>query len=213
MRPRSGATGDSLKEAIAINQSLSCLGTVINALTDQHVQAHIPYRSSKLTHLLEDSLGGNSHTVMLAACSPSPKSYFETLSTLQYAARAKLIICNPKVHKHEEERKADEAAEGTGKGKKEKKVYDWMPRYLRLDGYTQVCTRAWHARVHGMHRTYGRMHTCTPCARMMCAHPLTCAACARPPATTRRAPAPRAARGSRAPSSARRPSCTARPHP
>ena len=105
MRPRSGATGDSLKEAIAINQSLSCLGTVINALTDQHVQAHIPYRSSKLTHLLEDSLGGNSHTVMLAACSPSPKSYFETLSTLQYAARAKLIICNPKVHKHEEERK------------------------------------------------------------------------------------------------------------
>ena len=94
---KSGATGENLKEAIAINQSLSMLGTVINALTDTHTPQHVPYRSSKLTHLLEDSLGGNSHTVMLAACSPSSRSYFETLSTMQYAARAKLIVCNPKV--------------------------------------------------------------------------------------------------------------------
>ena len=72
-----------LKEAIAINQSLSMLGTVINALTDTRSNAHIPYRSSKLTYLLEESLGGNSHTVMLAACSPSTKSYFETSSTLR----------------------------------------------------------------------------------------------------------------------------------
>ena len=78
--------GETLKEAIAINQSLSMLGTVINALTDTRSNAHIPYRSSKLTYLLEESLGGNSHTVMLAACSPSTKSYFETSSTLRCKA-------------------------------------------------------------------------------------------------------------------------------
>ena len=95
---KSGATGETLKEAIAINQSLSMLGTVINALTDVRAASHIPYRSSKLTYLLEESLGGNSHTVMLAACSPSIRSYFETLSTLQYAVRAKMIVTNPKAN-------------------------------------------------------------------------------------------------------------------
>ena len=84
---RSGVTGESLKEAIAINQSLSALGNVINALTDQKGTHHIPYRSSKLTFLLEDSLGGNSHTVMIAAASPSSRSYFETLNTLQVRRR------------------------------------------------------------------------------------------------------------------------------
>ena len=95
---KSGATGETLKEAIAINQSLSMLGTVINALTDVRSGTHIPYRSSKLTYLLEESLGGNSHTVMLATCSPSTRSYFETSSTLQYAVRAKMIITNPKAN-------------------------------------------------------------------------------------------------------------------
>lgn len=126
---KSGATGESLKEAIAINQSLSCLGTVINALTDQVKASHVPYRSSKLTHLLEDSLGGNSHTVMLAACSPSHRSYFETLNTLQYAARTKLIICNPKAFDKPatvEEVEADASA-----AKQQKKTWDYMPRYLR----------------------------------------------------------------------------------
>jgi len=126
---KSGATGESLKEAIAINQSLSMLGTVINALTDPVKASHVPYRSSKLTHLLEDSLGGNSHTVMLAACSPSHRSYFETLNTMQYAARTKLIVCNPKAF---DKPKAAETGETTGTDNtKQKKVWDYMPRYLR----------------------------------------------------------------------------------
>ena len=57
-RPRAGATGEKLKEGAKINQSLSALGNVINALTDTKFKGHIPYRSSKLTHLLEESLGG-----------------------------------------------------------------------------------------------------------------------------------------------------------
>ena len=94
--PSCVTAGETLKEAIAINQSLSMLGTVINALTDTRSNAHIPYRSSKLTYLLEESLGGNSHTVMLAACSPSTKSYFETSSTttLQSIIAALSTHCN-----------------------------------------------------------------------------------------------------------------------
>ena len=68
---KTGASGETLKEAISINQSLSALGNVINALTDTKHKGHIPFRSSKLTHLLEESLGGNSQTVMLAAISPT----------------------------------------------------------------------------------------------------------------------------------------------
>lgn len=133
---KSGATGESLKEAIAINQSLSMLGTVINALTDQKGSTHIPYRSSKLTFLLEDSLGGNSHTVMLAAASPSSRSYFETLSTLQYAARAKLIVCEPKQNieggknllSKEEQEKLDAQAK---KEAEKAKSFDFLPRWMR----------------------------------------------------------------------------------
>ena len=109
------------------------LGTVINALTDTHKAGHIPYRSSKLTHLLEDSLGGNSHTVMLAACSPSARSYYETISTMQYAARAKLIVCNPKPHDHVEEPPEETEEERAARKKKEKKEWDFLPRYLRID--------------------------------------------------------------------------------
>ena len=93
---KTGASGDTLKEAISINQSLSALGNVINALTDVKFKGHIPYRSSKLTHLLEESLGGNSTTVMLAAMSPAGRNFSETLNTLQYAERAKKIVT--KVH-------------------------------------------------------------------------------------------------------------------
>jgi kinesin family protein 3/17 len=86
-----------LKEGIKINLSLTALGNVISALVDGKTQ-HIPYRDSKLTRLLQDSLGGNTKTVMIAACSPADYNYEETLSTLRYAARAKAIKNKPKVN-------------------------------------------------------------------------------------------------------------------
>ena len=84
------ATGDRLKEATKINLSLSALGNVISALVDGKAK-HIPYRDSKLTRLLQDSLGGNTKTLMVAAISPADNNYDETLSTLRYANRAKNI--------------------------------------------------------------------------------------------------------------------------
>lgn len=84
------ATGQRLKEATKINLSLSVLGNVISALVDGK-STHIPYRNSKLTRLLQDSLGGNSKTVMCASISPADSNYVETISTLRYAGRAKNI--------------------------------------------------------------------------------------------------------------------------
>ena len=89
-----GAQGERLKEAGKINQSLSALGNVISALVDvmQGKQGrHIPYRDSKLTWLLKDSLGGNSKTVLIATVSPTEDCFAETLSTLKFASRVKLI--------------------------------------------------------------------------------------------------------------------------
>ena len=131
---KSGATGDTLKEAIAINQSLSMLGTVINALTDVRTNcSHIPYRSSKLTYLLEESLGGNSHTAMLAACSPAPRNYFETLSTLQYAVRAKMIQLKPKAN-YDVDKEAPEDPDAAADGDADKRkgfALHYLPRYVR----------------------------------------------------------------------------------
>lgn len=84
------AAGERLREANSINQSLSVLGNVISALVDGK-GSHIPYRNSKLTRLLKDSLGGNSKTAMIAMLSPSELDYDETLSTLRYASRVKFI--------------------------------------------------------------------------------------------------------------------------
>ena len=94
---KTGATGDTLKEATKINLSLSALGNVISALVDGK-SSHIPYRDSKLTRLLQDSLGGNTKTVMIAALSPADYNYDETLSTLRYAARAKSIKNKPTIN-------------------------------------------------------------------------------------------------------------------
>jgi hypothetical protein len=91
------ASGDRLKEANKINLSLSALGNVISALVDGKSQ-HIPYRDSKLTRLLQDSLGGNTKTVMIAAVSPADYNFDETLSTLRYASRAKNIKNKPTIN-------------------------------------------------------------------------------------------------------------------
>ncbi|GJQ66792.1 kinesin-2B [Trypoxylus dichotomus] len=87
---RTHATGDRLKEASNINQSLSALGIVISALINDKI-THVPYRNSKLTRLLQDSLGGNSQTAMIAMISPSENDYEESICTLRYASRVKYI--------------------------------------------------------------------------------------------------------------------------
>jgi len=94
---KTGATGERLKEATKINLSLSALGNVISALVDGK-SSHIPYRDSKLTRLLQDSLGGNTKTVMVANLGPADYNYDETLSTLRYAYRAKSIKNKPRVN-------------------------------------------------------------------------------------------------------------------
>ncbi|XP_050372198.1 kinesin-like protein KIN-12C [Argentina anserina] len=96
----SGAEGDRLKEAANINKSLSTLGLVIMSLVDlaHGKHRHVPYRDSRLTFLLQDSLGGNSKTTIIANVSPSSCSANETLSTLKFAQRAKLIQNNAKVN-------------------------------------------------------------------------------------------------------------------
>lgn len=94
---KTGATGDRLKEATKINLSLSALGNVIKALVDGSSR-HIPYRDSKLTRLLQDSLGGNAKTVMIANCGPADYNFDETISTLRYANRAKNIKNKPKIN-------------------------------------------------------------------------------------------------------------------
>uniref|UniRef100_A0A3Q0KEE7 Kinesin-like protein n=1 Tax=Schistosoma mansoni TaxID=6183 RepID=A0A3Q0KEE7_SCHMA len=89
--------GERLKEATQINLSLSTLGNVISALVDGK-SAHIPYRDSKLTRLLQDSLGGNSKTIMIANIGPATYNYEETINTLRYANRAKNIRNKPKIN-------------------------------------------------------------------------------------------------------------------
>lgn len=91
------ATGDRLKEGCAINLSLVALGNVINALVEGKAK-HIPYRDSKLTRLLEDSLGGSAKTAMVTNIGPADWNYEETLSTLRYASRAKNIKNKPKIN-------------------------------------------------------------------------------------------------------------------
>ncbi|XP_036327886.1 kinesin-like protein Klp68D [Rhagoletis pomonella] len=90
---KTGASAERLKEASKINLALSSLGNVISALAEN--SPHVPYRDSKLTRLLQDSLGGNSKTIMIANIGPSSYNYNETLTTLRYASRAKTIQNKP----------------------------------------------------------------------------------------------------------------------
>ncbi|KAH7915305.1 kinesin-domain-containing protein, partial [Hygrophoropsis aurantiaca] len=93
---RTAAAGDRIKEGISINSGLLALGNVISALGDpsrakSHTATHVPYRDSKLTRLLQDSLGGNAHTLMIACVSPTEWNVGETVNTLKYANRARNI--------------------------------------------------------------------------------------------------------------------------
>ncbi|XP_066195028.1 chromosome-associated kinesin KIF4-like [Sylvia atricapilla] len=93
------AEGERLKEGININRGLLCLGNVISALGDESKKGgFVPYRDSKLTRLLQDSLGGNSHTLMIACVSPADSNLDETLNTLRYADRARRIKNKPIVN-------------------------------------------------------------------------------------------------------------------
>jgi kinesin family member 5 len=94
---KTGASGQTLEEAKKINKSLSALGMVINSLTDGKSQ-HIPYRDSKLTRILQESLGGNSRTTLIINCSPSSYNDAETLSTLRFGVRAKAIKNKAKIN-------------------------------------------------------------------------------------------------------------------
>ena len=76
-----------------------CLGQVISALTDEKRKDHIPYRDSKLTRILQDSLGGNSRTTMIACVSPAESNYDETLGSVKYASRARNIKNKPVVNR------------------------------------------------------------------------------------------------------------------
>lgn len=89
---RTAAQGDRRKEGININAGLLALGNVISALSDPTKKStHVPYRDSKLTRLLQDSLGGNSTTLMIACVSPSEINLTETINTIKYAYRARNI--------------------------------------------------------------------------------------------------------------------------
>ncbi|KAK5859026.1 hypothetical protein PBY51_003123 [Eleginops maclovinus] len=93
------AEGDRLKEGISINRGLLSLGNVISALGDESKKSSfVPYRDSKLTRLLQDSLGGNSHTLMIACISPADSNMEETINTLRYADRARKIKNKPIVN-------------------------------------------------------------------------------------------------------------------
>ena len=87
-----------LEEAKMINKSLTTLGMVINALTDKK-STHIPYRDSKLTRILSESLGGNSKTCLVITCSPHPYNEEETLSTMRFGSRARSIKNKPKINR------------------------------------------------------------------------------------------------------------------
>ena len=114
---KTGAKGESLKEATKINLSLSALGNVISALVDG--KGHIPYRDSKLTRLLQDSLGGNAKTIMVANVGPASYNYDESMTTLRYANRAKNIKNIPKINEDPKDAKMREYKDEIDKLKKQ----------------------------------------------------------------------------------------------
>lgn len=120
---KTGATGSRAKEGSFINKSLSALGDVIKQLEVKALtgsaKTHIPYRNSALTKLLSDSLGGNSKTVMIAACGPAASNVEETVGTLRFAARVKAVKNKPKVNEDPKDAKLRELSEEITKLKEE----------------------------------------------------------------------------------------------
>lgn len=99
---RTAAQGDRMKEGISINSGLLALGNVISTLSDPvKSRGHIPYRDSKLTRMLQDSIGGNALTTMIACISPIEANIGETLNTIKYASRARNIRNSAKVNQVE----------------------------------------------------------------------------------------------------------------
>ncbi|KOS22902.1 Chromosome-associated kinesin KIF4A [Escovopsis weberi] len=97
-----GAQGERAKEGISINGGLAALGKVISQLSSRNAGAHVSYRDSKLTRLLQDSLGGNAVTYMIACVTPAEYHLSETLNTVQYAQRARAIQSKPRIQQIEE---------------------------------------------------------------------------------------------------------------
>ncbi|XP_035278465.1 kinesin-like protein KIF3C isoform X2 [Anguilla anguilla] len=130
---KTGVQGDRLKEATKINLSLSALGNVISALVDGK-STHVPYRDSKLTRLLQDSLGGNAKTIMVATLGPSSYSYEETLTTLRYANRAKNIKNKPRVNEDPKDALLREFQEEIARLKAQLDKRGMLTRKRRRDG-------------------------------------------------------------------------------
>ena len=98
---KSQTTGQAQKETMAINKSLSALGTVIASLATS--EKHVPYRDSKVTYLLQDSLGGNSKTLMFVNCGPAQGNCAETVNSLNFASRAKSVALGKATKNREDE--------------------------------------------------------------------------------------------------------------
>ncbi|PWY94264.1 kinesin family protein [Aspergillus sclerotioniger CBS 115572] len=92
-----GASGERAREGISINAGLAALGKVISQLSSRQAGAHVSYRDSKLTRLLQDSLGGNAYTYMIACVNPAEFHLSETVNTVQYAQRARAIQSKPRI--------------------------------------------------------------------------------------------------------------------
>ncbi|KOC59581.1 Kinesin-like protein KIF3B [Habropoda laboriosa] len=127
---KTGASGKRLKEASKINLSLSALGNVISALVDGKT-THVPYRDSKLTRLLQDSLGGNSKTIMVANIGPASYNYDETLTTLRYANRAKNIKNKPRINEDPKDALLRQYQEEIGRLKEKLAQKGTVPRRKR----------------------------------------------------------------------------------
>ncbi|CAL6058236.1 Kinesin-like_protein [Hexamita inflata] len=91
-----GVSGQRLKETIAINQSILNLNLVVKKLVDK--VSHVPYRDSTLTRMLQDSLNGNSKTMMVANINPASDNYEDTLSTLSFASQVNKIKNQPRIN-------------------------------------------------------------------------------------------------------------------